>query len=63
MSGPFTARWAGACGACGHPVLPGQAARYDGEVLVHDECPDPVDDLAHGPVCVACWLTLPCDCD
>lgn len=38
-SGVFIAKYKGTCAAeCGEPILPGEAVKYVGTVLIHNAC-------------------------
>lgn len=38
VSKVFTARYAGRCHGCATAITPGQACRYAGRLLYHDQC-------------------------
>jgi hypothetical protein len=61
----FEARYHGRCADCGEHIEPGDRVRYDGGVLVHDDCDDTitVEDDAPLDVCPTCWLIRPCECE
>ena len=60
----FIARYKSWCRACEGTVKKGQVARYVGDDLVHDVCPDPTTQVR--PLCPRCFMELPvngkCSC-
>ena len=64
----FEARSESECAKCEDDIVIGELIRYEGDRVVHDECPDPTSlarARAHRkrPVCPRCWLLTPCGCD
>lgn len=58
----FRARYPGRCGNCDEPIEPGDEVTYVDEDVVHADCDTPEPTGRPTPVCPACHLTQPCDC-
>ena len=61
MSGTFTARFPGECGACGERVRIGDQMTYAESVAVHIDCDDVVPERPV-TICPMCYMTT-CDCE
>lgn len=58
----FEAKFHQGCARCGHDVQGAQAV-YEGNDLVHVDCPASRLDLQSSDVvCTECWLVKPCAC-
>ncbi len=60
----FPARFPGRCAAdCGQRIEPGDDVTYVEDELVHAGCVDGAPEPRRAPICPACHLTQPCDCE
>lgn len=66
MTAVFTALYRSRCGGCDNDVRPGDDVTWVDDELVHLDCEGTAEAAhrrAERPVCNACHLTLPCDCE
>ena len=64
----FEAKYVGRCGVCDERIKPGDLATYSDDVVVHADCPEPVDEYVPvRAVCGRCFIEPAangkCGCD